>query len=565
MRAQRGIWVMIFAFFILANGARAQKINPCSEQEYKVLNAAAVGIRCLDDVSTLGIVSASGKLFATGNPDTSQPKADITVVRFTSEASWLLLMLSGPDGPLQPGKKYSLLITYVVKCTGAACQGPTSVLAPVSVEIDTTETVKISPSVVDSRPKSFKVASTIGFSKSPGSLSYLHRVNLKASEVPCEINVRAVSSGPAALPGVCSELSEETSIASAALANIDPEDVGVYDLSFRDPVIQTLIPGPLPFKSIFGTSLKVDPKSRFSPKKAPATKDASQYYINVNYSAGVGTAPAWVLDGQITPRLWMTHGFTISPLAAADVGNNKLSGQTYTNTIDFGIASQKPFFTTNLGPLREALLVTGFKYETDKQFDRDNLLGTADLRYSFARLYRTQDVQTLATYYEALQQYRNKKTSGDPNQTPYVPQVDDFRPPLIGYALDFHTGIETGGALLDTTVNASSGKATQTLPSYSILRLVPQVHGLLEIWKFKLESTFAGRYLALTENTVLETSAHALILTQVRGWKGLETVNGTYTFDAQGHFGVTIALKDGFAPPTYKRVNAVQAGLLIKY
>ncbi len=39
----------------------------------------------------------------------------------------------------------------------------------------------------------------------------------------------------------------------------------------------------------------------------------------------------------------------------------------------------------------------------------------------------------------------------------------------------------------------------------------------------------------------------------------------TYTFDSQGHFALNLVLKDGFAPPTYKRVNAVQGGLLLKY
>ena len=565
MRVIRGISVMIFVLLIFTRGARGQKSDPCSVQEYKVLTAAAVGIRCVDDTSKLGIDSATGKLFAAGNPDISQPKASISVMRFQSETSWLLLILSGPDGPLQPGKKYSLMITYVVKCESPSCKGPTSVLDPVSVDIDTTESVKISPSVVDSRPKSFKVTSSIGFSISAGNLSYLHRDNLKLLEVECAINTVDESSHPTTLPGICSGLSIQTSTAPADLAKIDPEDVGVYDLTFRNLPRQTLIPGSLPFKSIFNTSVKVDPKSRFSTKKAPATKDASQYYINLNYSAGVGTAPAWVLDGQITPRLWMVDGFSISPLAAADVGNNKVSGQTYTNNIDFGMTSQKPFFMEKANPLREILLTTAFKYETDKQFDRDNLIGSFDLRYNFGGLYRTQLVQTLATYYGALQKYQDRKKAGDPNLTPYVPQVDDFQPPLVGYALDFHTGIETGGALLDTTVKASSGKATQTLPSYSIFRFVPQVHGLLEIWKFKFESTYAGRYLASTENTVLETPAHTLILTRVHGWKGLETLSGSYAFDAQGHFAVTIAFKDGFAPPTYKRVNAVQGGFLIKY
>jgi hypothetical protein len=53
------------------------------------------------------------------------------------------------------------------------------------------------------------------------------------------------------------------------------------------------------------------------------------------------------------------------------------------------------------------------------------------------------------------------------------------KPALFGYVLDFHTGLEVGSALVDTVVKASSGKATLPLPSYPIVRVVPQVHGLL--------------------------------------------------------------------------------------
>jgi len=94
---------------------------------------------------------------------------------------------------------------------------------------------------------------------------------------------------------------------------------------------------------------------------------------------------------------------------------------------------------------------------------------------------------------------------------------------------------------------------------------VPQVHGLLEIWKFSIDATMTGRYLFTAENTVVETASHSLFLQQVQGWKGIGSVTGIYNWDPQGHFGITIAYKDGFAPPTYQRVNAVQVGLVLKY
>jgi hypothetical protein len=307
---------------------------------------------------------------------------------------------------------------------------------------------------------------------------------------------------------------------------------------------------------------KIDPKSRFSPQKAPATKDASQYYTNFNYSAGVGTVPAWVLDGKIAPQSGIHKGLAFAPLASADVGNNTVKGQTYTNTIDFGMTAPRIFQPNNI--LQELLFVPGVAYETDKQFDRDNLLGTVDLRYNFARLYRTQSIGTLQKLYSLVQAARKKKEE-DPNSQVNEPKLDDIKPVLFGHALDFHTGLEAGGSLVDTTVHASVGKATQVLPTYSIFRPVSQIHGLLEIWKFSIDTSITGRYLVTTENTVVETTSHSLFLEHVQGWKGIGVITATYNLDSQNHFALNITYKDGFAPPTYQRVNGVQAGLLLKY
>src|SRR5260370_30896910 len=112
----------------------------------------------------------------------------------------------------------------------------------------------------------------------------MHRENDRGEEVECKINTVDEWNYSTTLTGICSALSTQNSTAPADLAKIDPEDVGVYDLTFRDLPRQTLIPGSLPFKSIFNTSVKVDPKSRFSPKKPHATKNASPYSINLNYS-----------------------------------------------------------------------------------------------------------------------------------------------------------------------------------------------------------------------------------------------------------------------------------------
>jgi hypothetical protein len=560
LRALGLVPLLVPALLLLGSHAVAQAAGSCTQQEYRLLTPTALAIRCVDDVSVLGIQGGAGTVIFHGDSNYAQSIGNVKISRFTSGNFWLLLTLSGSNGRLEAGKKYTLTLTYSM-LSGSAPK-------PESIDIDTTETVSVSASLINRHSaQSFHLKSAVGFSSTGNALSFLAR-NGNVLEPPhsCIISVLNGVNHLLSEPARCSTLkSLSASPTEQELQSVDPDDVGVYDVTFDEAPATPLIPGPLPFKTIFGNTPKVDSKSRFSPKKAPATKDASQYYINMNWAAGVGTVPAWVLDGQIGPKLWMPGGFAVGPLASADVGNNKLAGQTYTDTVDFGFTAQKPHFFRD-GPhpvLGELLFVTGAKYETDEEFDRDNVLGTADLQYNFTGLYHTHEVGALQRYNRAMRQYLEQKSAG--STPPYQPQIDDFQPPVVGYALDFHTGVEAGGSVVDTTVHASTGKATQVLPAYSIFRFVPQVHGLLELSKLSFDANMTGRGLTLTENTVLETAAHSLILRQIQGWKGILTLTNTYTFDSQGHFALNLVFKDGFAPPTYKRVNAVQGGLLLKY
>ena len=63
----------------------------------------------------------------------------------------------------------------------------------------------------------------------------------------------------------------------------------------------------------------------------------------------------------------------------------------------------------------------------------------------------------------------------------------------------------------------------------------------------------------------MQTPSNSLYLKGIRCGKALSTFTNSFALDSQGNFSVTIVNKDGFAPPNYKRVNAVQAGILIKY
>jgi hypothetical protein len=360
-------------------------------------------------------------------------------------------------------------------------------------------------------------------------------------------------------------------IAQQLLDRIGLEQVGQVILKINSKLSSNSLLLPVGIdglQDIFGRTLKLDPKSKFTAQKAPATKAAAQYYANVNYAAGVGSKPAWVLDGKLAPSVGsLVHGFQFFPLATADVGQNTINGMTYTDTIDFGGSASRVFrLDMTHFPLQEILFTPGITYETDKEFDRDNLLATTDLRYSFAHLYNPQTTRSLQRYAEIIKRLNesNQKTPGNSSNSPAL-QPEQIPLPRFGYELDFHTGLEVGGALVDTTVKATSGSATQVLPTYAIFRVVPQVHGLIQVWRFSVDSSVAIRYLATTENTVVQLPNKSLILEKVSGWKTYGVINGNLGLGDSGHFAITVAFRDGFAPPKFQRVNTVQAGLTFKY
>jgi hypothetical protein len=547
--------LLCVAFFLTARPLNAQGLVPCVPQDYKLLSESALAIKCTNEVypsGTASTVTGSGTVYLLGDTSIAPLKASAAIGHFSTTNRWLLVTLSGPESVLKPKQKYRLIFGYSVTDSGGHS---TSAGPPINLDVDTTETVAIAAGNVKTQPQLYKATSHVAFSSENKQLAF-EQLD-QAGFGPCQIPVQDDTKKSIHVSGRCSKLRPFGGPAGGPIdfTGVDPFVVGRYQIMLDQVPSAVLIPADLQLQDVFGGKLKVDPKSRFSPQKPPATKDASQYYGAFNYAAGVGSVPAWVLDGKVAPQFFR-DGFLFGPVATANVGNNKLKGQTYTDTIDFGGTAQRLF---QPGPiLQELLLSFGPTYETDKEFDRENLLATADLRYNFVELYRTQSIGTLQKFYAALRDSETKKS-------PYTPQLDDMKPVLYGYALDFHTGLEAGGALVDTTVKASSGKATQTLPTYSIFRVVPQVHGLLEIWKFSIDETMTGRYLVTTENTVVETATHSLFLKQVQGWKGISTLTGIYNWDSQGHFAINNTFKDGFAPPTYQRVNAVQAGILVKY
>lgn len=538
----------LFVLLLISGTAlHAQAPAPlCTPTDYKIISLAIIAIQCDEDVSLLvGEAQLLDSAAGPGKPLVSS----IPVAPYQGASQWLTLNLGAgspsiPDGPLQLGKKYTLAVSL-----HPAGQTPTPGTIPVTSQIETNNTVAVAPAIALSNKNTFEFVSHFAYKAGPGSLCTLQVEDFAG-------RTQAVKAHDCRLPAPVADPAHVTVTELPRIAP-SPEDLGSFLLTLdnANKDTQQIPVGVADLVDFAGKPVKLDSKSQLVPEKAPASKDASNYYINFNYAGGKGAKPGWVLDGKVAPVIGkLYHGYQISPSASADVGQNQVGPLKYTDTIDFGGSLVHMYRPSNF--LQGFLVSPGITYETDREFDRHNLLATPDFRFNFFGLYNPRQRRSLNKFSRELEIAEAKK----------IPWTRaNSKPAFFGYVLDFHTGFELGGALEDTIVKASSGKATLPLPSYNIARIVPQVHGLLELGRFSIDATGYARYLTTVENTVLEHPDHTLSLERLHGWNGYGVITGSWTFDPAGHFAFTVSYKDGFAPPKFNRVNTVQSGITLKY
>jgi hypothetical protein len=532
---------------------RIGQSSTCHPVDYRVLRPDLITIRC-SETNVSSVEVSRGAVYKVETTTITKVSDIGSAKPVVNDHEWLSIAL---PLSLNPNQKYRLVLSP--KTSDAAPSANSF-----SYDFDTNETISLAQSNVLSHPNQYELSSKLAY---------------KGKQLPtvaemCIFRFEDYSGKQSSAKAMCTYENNVTPgmgiDLAESLAREGLAQVGLVTVDFSGSLLVNSFLHQLPLgidglTDIFDHSLKLDPKSKFVAQKAPATKDASHYYVNVSYGAGVGSKPAWIIDAKLAPPVGsLVKGFQFSPLAAADIGHNTVSGMTYTDTIDFGATAARVFPIAS--PLQEILLTPGFAYETDRELDRHNLLSTLDVRYNFAHLYNPQSTRSLQEYEKQLKRMKNSAVDAtDAGPTKITLQPEDIKPPLFGYALDLHTGIEAGGALVNTTVKATSGSATEVLPTYSIMRFVPQIHGLLQVWRFSIDSTAAVRYLAVSENTVVQLANKSLKLERLSGWKAYGVITGGWSLDDAGHFAITVAFKDGFAPPKFQRVNTVLAGLMLKY
>ncbi|MBV9181033.1 MAG: hypothetical protein JO356_06965 [Acidobacteria bacterium] len=546
-------WSLPVVYFVLAlwflgvSYASGEVPAACKETDFKIATPNLIAIKCEEnDVS--GLVG-TGQMYDSAM-GLSVSAANVSVFPYPAARKWLVLQLSSVRAPAAPfslqwGKKYKLSLLL------HDAQKPIAPdITPTTFDLDVSNTVVVSPAIAVSSKNQYEFISHIAYKKGPNGLCHLQVEDYAGKTI-------LLAAHDCTVPAAISDQAKIRSAADLARASESPEDIGSFSLILDESNKATQeLPASVPsLIDIFDKPVKLDSKSQLLTEKAPSTKDASNYYVNLNYAAGKGSKPGWVLDAKISPTVGrLVHGYQFIPSAVADIGGNQIPNLKYTDTMNFGAAFSHMYQPNHL--LQGLLFKPGFVYETDREFDRNNIVATVDLQYRFVNLFNPRQRRGAA-------KFANELKIAEARKIPWT--RSNSRPVLFGYALDFHTGVEIGGALKDTVVGASVGNATLPLPTYHIARVVPQVHGLFEMGRFSVDAIGTPRYLATVENTVLERNDHSLFLKRLHGWSAFGIITGSWSFDPAGHVSFTVAYKNGFSPPKFSRVNTVQSGIAIKY
>jgi hypothetical protein len=457
--------------------------------------------------------------------------------------SWTLVTFS--DSPFSKPGEYSVSLS----------QNAATVPQTVLILVNTKPTIQL---VQGAGKLSVKLTSNVAFAlPGPGPAIAL-QFNLNAKS--CPNNSRPLFA-PVMLeyPGL--EISfEKTPFCHIDLTDLDPEAVGVIQgvlihLSTKSTGKKKALPSTIGapiigVKDVLNDQLNAPGTPTLSQPKAPTNQGSAWLWIDGTVTAGTGAAPAWVLDGKLAPWTSLSKATKWTWAEAdANIGNNKIGGQSAKDVIDF--IGPYPTYYRDWSALG-AQMSASPTYETNLELSHRNMLAAGDILWGFTAINKTVLVRNALAHRADLTK---------------VPKQGDFKTGNSwGESFNIRTGFQGGGALAPVTVTNSKTKATVgTIPTYSIARFVPQSDGTLQYRWFVVESDVTGLYLFTTEHTAVNDKSGNPYLETVRGWKASNVLTTTYTPGSNQNIKFTVKYTNGFSAPTYQRANGVQIGLAVAY
>lgn len=544
MRRTLRIFMLHLAVAGIVGGAASVKGDEAKADSYRTVVVSPT--RILIRVNPASVMTISVK-------ETGQDTiAAVTFTPVEPRSQWILATING-------GLKFESNKQYVFTLTMGDSKDKSKIGGVASFIVDTSSKVKLAKSTSGLT----QIESAVAFSLKGSNSILSNNAHFCRSGQVVQVVRRDNSNTEMYFSGSSLPLAESSlcEISESELDDMpDANAVGVLALG-NSELAQNIVSltGVIKGKivNIFGDDLTFDQTAAGAAvQPAPQKKEDAWLWANGTITAGTGSAPAWVLDGLFAPSFWefWWGGVPITPVTvSANIGNNKVGGVAAKDVIDFEIPS-----LMWLPPVVDDLRLqvpASLTFETNRAFSHRNLLGVGDAIWDVRALNQSQAVRTA----EAA-------ARKEPFKMPPQGKFGKGGYEIAGWTLQFHTGFEAGGALTTTTVTNPKTKATiGVLPTYSIVRFVPQIDGLYQYRSFSLESFLTGRYLFTTEHTAVNDKAGNPYLETVSGWKAVNVLTFSYTPGQSPHIKFNVAYTEGFSAPTYQRANGVKIGLAIAY
>ena len=332
----------------------------------------------------------------------------------------------------------------------------------------------------------------------------------------------------------------------------DPAQIGRVKITLTGPrltdgKVKLTVKG---LTDLFDSPVQTGAKARteiLGKKLSGLSKDEVGTYLKFAHEAVRKTRPVWVVDSKLAVELpQRLRGWRVSPTASADIG---FGPSESSNTMKFGVAftrfdlSENPresFAQDTTRVLQGVRTSAAPTFETDRQINKRNLIVDLNGELFFR------------DFYNPLQKQNRRRLMAAREADPDI-EMDDIVGASFGWAITSNLGVETGHALVSTTVTAGA---------HGILRLRPRLGILLEFKRWSLNIQGTGRLLAVTEHVFIEAS-DSFSVQEFDGWHGSGEV--TFSIPLTPRTALDSTWKVGRQPPQFQRVNAVQTGLAFRF
>ncbi len=351
----------------------------------------------------------------------------------------------------------------------------------------------------------------------------------------------------------------------------DPDTIGRVTITLtgsRLPVsaVKLTVEG---LSDVFGNPVSPAASSRteiFGRNLSGKTRDEVDTYLRLGHEAGRNRKPAWTLDAQTQVELPVRPGgWRVTPMGSADIG---FGSAATTNTVKLGVGFTRfdligrSFQDPRRSPVRRGPrepLLQGARFtiaptfETDRDFDKRNLLADVDVELFFRNLYNPIRTQNRRLLEHARAQ--------DPGV-----RMEDIAGSSFGWVVTFVGGAELGGALYDQreTFDTLGGALPTTVeaPAHGIARIRAKASVLLEFKRVSLGMQGIGRWLA-TEEHALQSARGIFVRRDFDGVQGFAQVTLSVALSERTSLDSTY--KVGRLPPLYPRVSIVQTGVAFRF